>query len=49
MDENTCLFIEIGWKQYDKIIKIAKKYSLVLKNVHKDLQGIDRILEFVKK
>ena len=49
MDENTCLFIEIGWKQYDKIIKIAQKYSLVLKHVHKDLQGISRILEFVKK
>ena len=49
MDSNTSLFVEIGWKQYDTIIEIAKKYSLEMKMVHKDLKGVDRVLEFIKK
>ncbi len=46
MNKNSLFVCEIGYKQVDSCKKIFSKTNLILKNVTKDLQEIDRTLTF---
>lgn len=48
MSENSYFLCEIGLNQKTKCISIFENSGLILKNVIKDLQGIERILSFSK-
>ena len=48
MSENSYFLCEIGLNQKTKCISIFENSGLILKNITKDLQGIERILCFSK-
>ena len=46
MKKNSFFICEIGYNQLNACIDIFKNTNLVLKNVSKDIQNIDRTLTF---
>lgn len=43
---NTSIFFEIGYNQADSVMKLIEKNGFSTKDVHKDLSGHDRVIEF---
>ena len=44
--DKTSIFFEIGYNQADSVMKLIDKNGFSTRNVHKDLSGHDRVIEF---